>query len=212
MLTLQPYPALSNRLSVFELLTDIPGHFLRYKRTMLDISHAIEEAAAAHTPACSLWVSFQKFSLFAAQEQRYRRLAQSWEHCWIFGVDDAPLPELPNVTPVALTPDHPLAKEWFVVADGPSFGSALLAADTSGFAIADSQRQFMGLWSADPALVRLASTRLAQAIDEPAPFWNIDCGSTLRAYDHMANWLVAAQEERAVSKRSRTATAPEALT
>lgn len=198
MLTLRPHPALSAELSVFELITDIPGHFLRYKRTMLDISHVIEETAAAHTPACSVWVGFQKFSLFAAQEQRYRKLAQSWQHCWIFGVDDAPLPELPNVTPVALSPDHPLAKEWFVVADGPSFGSVLLAADTSGFAISDRQRKFMGLWSADPALVRLASSRLAHAVDEPEPFWNIDCSSTLRAYDQMANWLVATQEERTI--------------
>jgi DICT domain-containing protein len=199
LLTLRPYQAFSPSLSVFELITDIPGQFLRYKRTMIDISNVIEDTAAKHTPACLMWVGFQKFSLFAAQEQRYRRLAQSWKHCWIFGVDDAPLPELPNVTPVAVTPDHPLAKEWFVIADGPSFGSALLAADTSGFAIADRQRKFMGLWSADPALVRRASSRLAQAIDEPAPFWKIDCASTLRAYDQMANWLVAAQEERTVA-------------
>ena len=50
-----------------------------------------------------------------------------------------------------------------------SLGSALLAADTSGFAIADRQRQFMGLWSADPALVRLASSRLSRVIEEPEP-------------------------------------------
>lgn len=201
--TLRPYQALSAQLSIFELIADVPGHFLRYKRTMLDISHAIENTAAMHSPGCLLWVSFQKFSLFAAQEQRYRQLAQSWEHCWIFGVADAELPEIPNVTPITLSPNHPLAKEWFVVADGPSFGSALLAADTSGFAISDNERRFMGLWSADPALVRLASSRLSQAINEPEPFWNIDCGSTLRAYDQMANGMVAAQEERTFSQTAK---------
>jgi DICT domain-containing protein len=203
LLTLQPYHACSPTLSVFELISDVPGHFLRYKRTMIDISNVIEDTAAAHTPSCLMWVGFQKFSLFAAQEQRYRRLAQSWKHCWIFGVEDAPLPNIPNVTPIAVTPDHPLAKEWFVIADGPAFGTALLAADTSGFAISDRQRRFMGLWSADPGLVRQASSRLAQAINEPAPSWKINCASTLRAYDQMANWLVAAQEERLIAYTSK---------
>jgi DICT domain-containing protein len=188
-------PAVPTNLSLFEMANDVPHLFLRYKRTMIDISKAIE-TMAAESRACSLWVGLQRFSLFEPNYERYRELSRSWQHCWIFGVPDVPLPQLPNITAIPIEPYHALAKEWFVIADGPEFGSALLAADTSGFAIAERQRQFMGVWSADPTLIRRASARLAQAVGEPTPSWKIDSTQSLRMYDQIANWLIATQEDR----------------
>lgn len=83
-----------------------------------------------------------------------------------------------------------------MIVDGSGFGSALLTAETSAGMIDDRRRRFTGLWSADPALVRSASTQLTQALGVPAPGWTIDSGSTLRNYDLMCNRLVAIQEER----------------
>jgi hypothetical protein len=190
----------SANLSLFELANDVAHHFLRYMRTMIDISEAIE-TTAAQNPPCSLWVGFQRFSLFAPHYQRYLQHSRSWQHCWIFGVADVPLPRIPNITAIAVEPHHALAKEWFVVADGPRFGSALLAADTSGFAISERDRRFMGVWSADPTLVRRASSRLAQAVGEPIPSWKIDSTHSLQAYDQITNRLAAIQEDRITAYR-----------
>jgi hypothetical protein len=59
------------------------------------------------------------------------------------------------------------------------------------------------LWSADPALVRSATTQLTQALGVPAPTWPIDSSSTLRNYDLMCNRLVSIQEERLLTLHAR---------
>lgn len=185
--------------SAFELIADVPGQVLRIKRTMIDISHEIEQTASRASAPCQLFVGFQRLSLFARNTDRYTELSQGWQHCWVFGEADIEPPSVPNVTVVTIPPHSPLTKEWFVIADGPAFGVALLTADVSGFAIADARRRFMGLWSADPQLVRRASTQLATAINLPAPDWTIAAALTLRAYDSMTNNLVALHEERLLS-------------
>jgi DICT domain-containing protein len=180
--------------SVFDLINDVPGHFLQVKRTMVQLSHALEEEAARATKPCRMFVGFQRFSLFAKEAERYARLAQHYDSCIVFGVADQPAPQIPGVIAVEIAADSPLAKEWFVVADGPTFGSALLTADTNEFAV--RSRRFLGLWSAEPSLVRAASTRLATALELAPPTWEIDLASTLRGFTTISNQMLAQQEER----------------
>ncbi len=180
--------------SVFDLIADVPGHFLQVKRTMIHLSHALEEEAARAAKPCRMFVGFQRFSLFAKEIERYTRLARYYDGCVIFGVADQPAPQIPGVIAVEIAPDSPLAKEWFVVADGPSFGSALLTADTNEFAA--RSRQFLGIWSAEPSLVRAASVRLATALELPSPTWDIDVASTLRSFATISNQMLAHHEER----------------
>lgn len=183
-------------LSLFDLIADIPGHLLRIKRTMVDISHALEEAAATSSAPCRVFASFQRFSLFAGEAARYQRLSQTWDHAWTFGTADVEPPQIHNVTPVHLPAHHPLTKEWFVVVDGPSFGAALLTADVSGFAIGDRSRQFIGLLSTDAGLVRAASNRMTTALGLEPCTWDIDCTGTLETFTHVSNQLIALHEER----------------
>lgn len=194
---MEPTPQL-HELSTFDLIADVPGQFMRIKRTMLDISHALEDAAAA-SPESYVFVGFQRFSLIKPQLTRYLRLSSQWKHCWLFGVPDVAPPSIPNITPIAIDASSPLAQEWFVIVDGPAFGSALLTAETSSQAIGDPRRYFMGLWSADAGLVRRASTRLANALNIAAPTHRIDSQSTLRHYDLICNHLLAVHEERLLS-------------
>lgn len=186
-------------LSLFDLIADIPGHLLRIKRTMVDISHALEEAAATGGP-CQVFSSFQRFSLFEGEAARYLRLSRTWNHGWVFGIPDVEPTQIPNVTAVHLPAHHPLAREWFVVIDGPNFGAALLTADVSGFAIGDKSRQFMGLLSTDAGLVRAASNRLTRALGLEPCSWDIDCMASLETFTNMSNQLMALQEERQLSK------------
>jgi DICT domain-containing protein len=187
---------------LFDLIADVPGHFLRVKRSMIDISHALEEAATTTTIPCHLFISIQRFSLLEREARRYARLSSAWRHAWVFGVADVEPPQIPNVTPIVIPPHHPLAQEWFVVVDGPEFGAALLTADVSGFAIADESRRFMGLWSADTALVRAASNRMMQALELPPCSWQIDCAASLAIFTQLSNQLVALHEERLLSART----------
>ena len=190
-------------LALFDLTNEAPGQFLRIKRTMIDISHVIEDVAAHAAMPCCLFAGFQRLSLFAKEAERYARLAQHYNGCWIFGVADVELPVIPGITAVALPPHSPLTQEWFVVADGPTFGTALLTADTNGFAIADASRRFMGIWTADRDIVRAASVRLSQAVGVNEPTWPISDAGTLHGYEQMTNHLLAIHEERATTKRSR---------
>lgn len=189
-------------LSLFDLIADVPGHFLRVKRTMVDISHALEEVAALAETPCHLFVGFQRFSLLSKEAARYMRLSSAWHQAWVFGVADVEPPQLPNITPVAIPAHHPLAREWFVVVDSPTFGAALLTADVSGFAIGDASRRFMGLWSADVGLIRAASNRITTALDLPPCSWEIDCASSLGTFSKISNQLVALHEERMLSARA----------
>lgn len=99
-----------NQLSMFNLIADVPSHFLSLKRTMIDISYALEETAAMGTAPCQVFVGFQRFSLFAPHVVRYAQLAHSWDYCWILGVPNAEIPTLPNITAVPIDPDSPLAR------------------------------------------------------------------------------------------------------
>ncbi|WP_029215585.1 DICT sensory domain-containing protein [Kallotenue papyrolyticum] len=196
-------PAALGQLSLFELITDYPGHFLRVKRTMIDLSHAIEEAAARTAQPGWLFAGFQRFSLFRSEAQRYARLAAALRGCYIFGVPDVAPPELPGITALALPQESPLCREWFVVVDGPDFATALLSADVTGDALPDPMRRFMGIWSADPTLVRAASTRLCAALDLPTPDWQPNLGGTLAGYEAISNYVLALSEERWLTRRRR---------
>lgn len=197
-------PDTFSQLSLFELIADYPGQFLRVKRTMIDLSHAIEEAAARADQPGWLFAGFQRFSLFRPEAERYAILARHLRGCYICGLPDAPLPEVPGVTALALPPDSPLCHEWFVVVDGPTFATALLSADVNRDALPDPQRRFMGIWSADPTLVRAASRRLCQALQLPPPDWEPNLQGTLAGYEHISNYVLALSEERWLS-RSRPA-------
>lgn len=191
-------------LALFDLTNNAPGQFLRLKRTMIDLSHAVETAAAQAAAPGRLFAGFQRFSFFAREAGRYAQLTAAYNGCWIFGVADVDLPAIPGVTPIAIPPHSPLASEWFVIADGPAFGMALLTADTNGFAIADNSRRFMGILTADTSIVRAAATRLTDALDIAPASWTIDPRGTLRGYEVITNYTVGLQEERAATRQARS--------
>ena len=96
---------------------------------MVTISHIIEEMINKNKGVADLHVSFQYFSRFADQEERYREVADHATGLWLYGVDDAPLPALPRLTAVN-TKDTPLENYWFVIAYGPGVSATLLADHT----------------------------------------------------------------------------------
>lgn len=141
--------------------------FANYKGVLTTISHEIEQGLKRTGNQPRLFAGFQKLSLFIPQVKRYRRLARSAGHLWVFGIPDVIPPQIENVTYVYLTQRHALAKEWFIVVDGQDFFSALIAQDLSGFSVPDPQRQFRGVWTFDDELVHTLQQQLSLAIGLP---------------------------------------------
>jgi hypothetical protein len=128
------------------------------------ISLLIENALLLRTHRGGrVYAGFEKLSRMEGVVDRYMRIADVSERVYVFGEPDWQPPRHPNLRVVKLLGNIRLAREWFVVADSPSLGVALVAYDEDGFGHAHLEgRTFRALKTADPALVR----RLADAAEK----------------------------------------------
>jgi len=139
---------------------DLTPHVLT-KRTMLAISHAIEdEYGTGGAGAPVLVAAFQEERFWRASEPRYRDLARTAVATLVFaelavdpplrGVDEGPV-EIP------LAGHDPLLREWAVVCDTPEGGACLAGRERPGqHGVDDRARLFEALWSVEPDVVRAA--------------------------------------------------------
>ncbi|MEV4490849.1 DICT sensory domain-containing protein [Micromonospora coxensis] len=121
------------------------------KRSLVTVSHAIEEAALATAEDGPLVVIalFQRMPYFTRELARYRRIAAGAAVTVVGLVGEAP-PELPaGAYGVALDDAEELAREWSVVALTPRFGASLVAQDrreVEPAATLEAGRLFDGRW------------------------------------------------------------------
>lgn len=129
------------------------------RRTLLGLTHAIEDECSARADRALLFGSFQRERFYRQAEPRWRALSQGAR----MAVAMAPFagPSAPAVGPVEapFAPDDPLAREWAVICDGPAYTACLIARERP----ADDERRFEALWTVDPGAVRDAS-RIAAAL------------------------------------------------
>ena len=108
-----------------------------------------------------LYAGFEKLSRLEPVVDRYMRIADVSERVYVFGEPDWKPPRHPNMRVVEIDDAARLAREWFVVADSPALGVALVGFDEEGMASARAvpeERAFTALKTHDPAVVgRLAS-------------------------------------------------------
>jgi DICT domain-containing protein len=132
-------------------------------RLMLQMSHAIEDTIIRRRLPCELYVGFQRLSLMNTQASRYADILACAQFIYAYGLDDAPLAnDLLQYTRTLLRfvvqPRHgsDLLWFWFLVVDDPSFQTALLAQQDSGYLWNRSLagRSYQGFWSFDPHVVR----------------------------------------------------------
>lgn len=126
---------------------------LSHRRTMSIISNEIENATIIDHADNVIFSSFQRMSKFLPQVERYRQIASTAKHAYVFGIVDCELPAIDNVTYVPLQPSDQLAKEWFLVSFGRDYFSALATEELSNIDEADEARKFKGVWSFDVFLV-----------------------------------------------------------
>jgi DICT domain-containing protein len=161
---------------------DLPAAKLRLhsRKTMVALSHLIEEHAAAAGPRTLLIAAFQRLTLFQAELTRYRDFAARLAAVSVLGLPDTTPPELPNVAVIPIEAGWPLVQEWVVIASGPTCCVGLFARDAEGFRPDRRSKAFHGLWTTEPELVDSRVNALHDALGLPRPRFERDTRATLR--------------------------------
>jgi DICT domain-containing protein len=174
------------------------------KRSMLAISHAIEDECCAQAERPVLVAGFQAERYYRGAEARWRDLARTAAGAVVFA--DFPASRTPPgaAAEVALGVDAPLRREWAIVCDAPGAAAALSGWERPGQeGVAQAHRRFEAVWTAEPAVVRQATQlglgqaqrqmpevgalRDALADEAPAP----DPMATIRRATALTNRIVA---------------------
>jgi DICT domain-containing protein len=131
------------------------------KRTLIAISHAIEDETIARAAAPVVFGAFQQERNYRHEEHRYRRLAERSDVAVVFA--DFPEPRL-DVAPaeIPIAPEAALGNEWAVIVDAPGFAACLLAWERPRTPkeeqeLPEIERRFESMWTMDPVVVRRAA-------------------------------------------------------
>jgi MerR family transcriptional regulator, light-induced transcriptional regulator len=136
---------------------DLIPHLLS-KRTLVHLSHAIEDECCAHAERSVLFASFQRERFYRQSEARWRDLAGPAESALVLA--DFEKLRRPRGGPVEVPIDRadPIGREWSLVCDAPGFGALLSAWERPGQDdVPDRLRAFETVWSVEPELVRDAA-------------------------------------------------------
>jgi DICT domain-containing protein len=178
--------ALEQTPSVFSALREAFPELHPYvlgKRSLLQLSRALEDECALRARRPVLFGAFQRERFYRASEPRWRELARTAELAIVFA--DFARPRRPKHAPaeVPLGPGAELRREWVIVFDAPNIAGCLAAWERPA---TDSRgRVFETIWTVERAVVRHAARVCAdlaaqtnadlvegvreQLADEPAP-------------------------------------------
>lgn len=144
--------------------------YLLPKRTLIALSHAIEDECVARAERPVLFGSFQRPRFYRHAQARWRELARTAHSAVVFAEFDRRRD--PKGAPHELPIEHedPLCREWGLVCDAPDYSAFLAAWERPGQErVPDLDRSFETIWSVEPELVREASRVAAGITERGAP-------------------------------------------
>ena len=143
------------------------------RRTLVSMSHAIEDECAARAADPVLFGGFQRERFLRASYDRWCELARTAKCAVVFADTAAPGPPRRGVpVEVPIPPDSPLNREWLVVCDAADLPACLVAVERPGQGAEGlRERTFEAVWSVDPQVVRDASRIAGALVDELTPGW-----------------------------------------
>jgi DICT domain-containing protein len=144
--------------------------YLLPKRTLIGMSHAIEDECCARAERACLLASFQRERHYRDSESRWRDLSRTAGMTIAFA--DFPSRRDPHGGPVELPlrSDEPLGREWTLVCAARSYSVCLSAWERPGQDdVSDLDRMFETVWTADPEAVQVAVRIAAELMAEDAP-------------------------------------------
>jgi DICT domain-containing protein len=146
--------------------------YLLPKRTLIGLSHAIEDECASRAERPVLFGSFQREVFWRHSEPRWREMARTAHSAIVFAdFDEARVPDDP-LEPAELPIDRsdPFGREWSLVCDAPEYAAFLAAWERPGQdSIPDLDRRFETIWSVEPSLVREAARIAAGFVQRTRP-------------------------------------------
>ena len=146
--------------------------YLLPKRTLVGLSHAIEDECAARAERPVLFGAFQRARFWRHAKPRWRELARTAHAAIVFA--DFAQPSVPDdpLQPVELPIGRrdPLGREWSIVCDAPDYAAFLAAWERPGQDdVADAERRFETVWSVEPSLVREAARIAVGLVERTEP-------------------------------------------
>jgi DICT domain-containing protein len=143
------------------------------KRSLVALSHAIEDECCARAEQPLLFAAFQHDTFLRESYARWVELARTARAAVVFADLAAPQPQRSGLPiEVALPRDAPLNREWVVVCDAPDLPACMAAIERPGQdGEPDSRRRFEAVWTVDPRAVRYASRVAAALAEEYRPGW-----------------------------------------
>jgi signal transduction histidine kinase/DICT domain-containing protein len=139
------------------------------KATLIDFSHAIEDAFIVHRLRGVLFTGFQESSYWQQEVQRYRHISQIAQQVCIFAgrplPQDAPYSEVR----VTLPDDSPLRQEWFVIGLTEHFSILLAGLDQLAPVEHDALRRFETLWTFDSNVIGDVLAMLLDIVRQQRP-------------------------------------------
>lgn len=144
--------------------------YLLPKRTLIGLSHAIEDECSARAERPVLFGSFQREAFYRHAEPRWRELSRTAEVSVVFA--DFAERKAPGGAPAEVPIDRadPLGREWSIVCDAPDYAAFLAGWERPGQeGVPDRDRRFETVWSGEPRLVREASRIAAGFVEQSAP-------------------------------------------
>jgi DICT domain-containing protein len=145
--------------------------YLLPKRTLIGLSHAIEDECCARAERPVLFGSFQRERFYRDAEPRWRELARTAAASVVFA--DFAEPRVPGDGAPAELPierEDPLGREWSLICDAPDYAAFLAAWERPGQdGVPDRERRFETIWSVEPRLVREAARIAAGFVERARP-------------------------------------------
>lgn len=141
------------------------------KATLTELCHTLEDQVLHEDLAGVVVSGFQQARYWEVERDRYARLCEDpRREALVFSADAPSLPAPDGVTAVAVGDDHPLAREWFVVALTERFSAVLFGRELTGPQDApEHERAFLTVWSFDPIVVGELLALLEEAVDDLDP-------------------------------------------
>ena len=167
-----PVPQQSAGPSLVKLLAGLPAHqqFTQPADALVILGNQLERIVRLQPQHAHLALGTLRFSLFRLHQGRLAPLAAQVCSLTVFGEPDVAPPAIDGITFVPLPPGSPLAQEWFVVVDSPTFWGALLTAAVPEKASGTLRRfRFAGALAPDGRIVSRATLLLALAQRAAAP-------------------------------------------
>jgi DICT domain-containing protein len=139
------------------------------KRSLVALSHAIEDESAAGAADLLIFGAFQRVRHYRASEARWKQLARAAERAFVFA--DFAAARRPKAGPVEvpIPARDPLEREWVVVCDSSERGACLVGWEPPGQqATRDGARRFETIWTTDRESARHAARVCCELAREDA--------------------------------------------